>query len=105
MAVTPLGNIIYANQNTPAVSSVQQANQQRLDFQNVLAHELAKEEEDEIQESAPPEEPHKLDPDRKHEQEKNDDDEKKKSSQELDAAEENNGDWHYDDEGNPYIIG
>ncbi|MGP1561946.1 MAG: hypothetical protein ACTTIC_07665 [Helicobacteraceae bacterium] len=63
MAVTPVGNIIYTNQNAPVASNIQQAQQQRLDFQNSLATEFYKDEIDKIKETNPPEELHKADPD------------------------------------------
>lgn len=106
MAVTPLGNVIYTNQNTPVASSVQQANQQRLDFQNVIASELAKDEEDKVQETAPPEEPHALDPDRQSQEDKQEKDEQEASEKEQTQEQNSSNDWlSYDDEGNPYIVG
>lgn len=56
MAVTPVGNMTYINQNAQ-VSSVQQANTQvKLDFQAMVNLQNLQEQQDEIQEVRPTEE-------------------------------------------------
>ena len=59
MAISPVGNIIYTNQNTPIASNVQQAEQQRIDFQNSQVAEFHKNEVEKIKETNPPEELYK----------------------------------------------
>ena len=55
MAVTPVGNMTYINQNSQ-VGSVQQANTQvKLDFQSMVNLQQMQEKQEEIQEVRPPE--------------------------------------------------
>ncbi|MGP1449938.1 MAG: hypothetical protein ACTTJS_02265 [Wolinella sp.] len=69
MAVSPIGNVTYINQNMQT-SSIQHANaQQRLDFQALVNLQELDEKLDEIQEVRPTEQSDMLDPDREKEQE------------------------------------
>lgn len=79
MPISPVGNVIYTNQNTPVASQVQQNQQQRIDFQNSLAAEFHKDEKDKIQETNPVEENHKIDPDREHQKHEKDDEEREET--------------------------
>lgn len=67
MAVGPIGNAIYVNQQTASVSSLQNAHNNRVDFQNMIAQAAAQEKEKEVLEVRPTEENHEVDPDREHE--------------------------------------
>ena len=71
MAVTPLGNTNFINQNAPVVSQVHANQQARFDMQALLASELATQQNEEIQEVRPMEESYKLDPEKEHERQKN----------------------------------
>ena len=71
MAVTPLGNSNFINQNAPVVSQVHANQQARFDMQALLAAELATQQNEEIQEVRPMEESYKLDPEKEHERQKN----------------------------------
>lgn len=67
MAVGPVGNAIYVNQQTASVSSVQNAHNNRVEFQNMVAQVAAQEKEKEVLEVRPTEENHEINPDREHE--------------------------------------
>ncbi|OHE10768.1 MAG: hypothetical protein A2513_00290 [Sulfurimonas sp. RIFOXYD12_FULL_33_39] len=67
MAVGLVANAIYVNQQTASVSSVQNAHNNRVDFQNMAAQAAAQEKEKEVLEVRPTEENHEVDPDREHE--------------------------------------
>ena len=68
MAIGPLGNIVFINQNTQVVAS--QANDQlnRYEVQNFMSAEAMREKEKVVTEVRPPEESHEIDPDRENNQ-------------------------------------
>jgi electron transfer flavoprotein alpha subunit len=66
MAVGPIGNAIYTNQMTSAATSIQNAHNNRVDFQNMIAQSLVQEKEKEVAEVRPTEENQEVDPDREH---------------------------------------
>lgn len=66
MAIGPIGNAIFVNQQTATVSSVQGNLNNRFDLQNVAAQAAANEKEKEVVEVRPAEEAHEIDPDREH---------------------------------------
>lgn len=66
MAIGPIGNIIYVNQQTPFAASVRGDHLARFEIQNIMAQHILNEEEKKIQEVREPEETHKVDPDREH---------------------------------------
>ncbi len=86
MAVGPIGNAIFVNQQTAAVSSVQNAHNNRVDFQNMVAQTLANEKEKEVSEVRPTEENQQVDPDREHQRQ--DADENTKRGEKKDSNEE-----------------
>jgi len=67
MAIGPVGNAIYVNQQTASVASVANSHNNRVDFQNMIAQTAAQEKEKEVIEVRPTEENHEVDPDREHE--------------------------------------
>ena len=67
MAVTPLGNSNFINQNAPVVSQVHANQQARFDMQALMAAELATQQNEEIKEVRPMEESYKIDPEKEHE--------------------------------------
>ena len=71
MAVTPLGNSNFINQNAPVVSQVHANQQARFDIQALMASELATQQNEEIKEVRPMEESYKIDPEKEHERQKN----------------------------------
>lgn len=66
MAIGPVGNAIFVNQQTATVSSVQNAHNNRVDFQNMVAGAAANEKDEKVMEVRPTEENHEVDPDREH---------------------------------------
>ena len=67
MAVTPLGNSNFINQNAPVVSQVHANQQARFDMQSLMAAELASQQSEEIKDVRPMEESYKIDPEKEHE--------------------------------------
>ena len=61
-----VANAIYVNQQTATVSSVQNAHNNRVDFQNMAAQALMQERESEVMEVRPTEENQQVDADREH---------------------------------------
>ena len=66
MALSPVGNTIYVNQQVPFVSSVRGDHLARFELQNIMAQHIANEKEKEVQEVREAEENHPVDPDREH---------------------------------------
>lgn len=67
MALGPIGNTIYVNQQTASVASVASSHNNRVEFQNMVAQAAAQEKEKEVLAVRPTEENHQVDPDREHE--------------------------------------
>ncbi len=82
MAITPLGGAIYANQNMQIPAAKQIDFQNKIDLQNVVAAELLKEKEKEIEEVRPAEETYKIDPEHEHEKQKKDEESGEKEEEE-----------------------
>ena len=67
MAVGPIGSAIFVNQMTANVSSLQNAHNNRVEFQNMVAQASMQEKDEKVLEVRPAEESHEIDPDREHE--------------------------------------
>ena len=67
MAIGPVGNAIFVNQQTASVASVVNSHNNRVEFQNMAAQAAIQEKEKEVIEVRPTEENHEIDPDREHE--------------------------------------
>ena len=85
MAVTPLGNSNFINQNAPVVSQVHANQQARFDMQALLAAELATQQNEEIKEVRPMEESYKIDPEKEHERQKNEEEASEFENEEQNA--------------------
>lgn len=72
MAITPIGGMIYANQNVHVATAKQMDFQSRLDAQNAAAASSANEKKKEVEEVRPAEETYKIDPEKEHQREKSD---------------------------------
>jgi len=72
MAVGPIGNAIFTNQMTSAATSVQNAHNNRVDFQNMVAQAAAQEKDEKVLEVRPTEENQEIDPDREHQRDEAD---------------------------------
>ena len=88
MAIGPIGNAIFVNQQTAAASNVQNAHNNRVEFQNMVAQTLVNEKEKEVVEVRPTEENHEVDPDREHQRQEADEETKRSEHQEKDGDEE-----------------
>jgi len=66
MAVGSIGNTIFTNQMTPVVSNVQNAHNNRVEFQNMVAQASINEKDEKVLNVRPTEENHEVDPDREH---------------------------------------
>jgi len=80
MAVSPLTNIVFINQNMHVAAGVQTAQFNRYDLQNLAAQALVNEKEKVVEEVRPIEESYKVDPDREHEHEKAKEQEKEREN-------------------------
>ncbi|MEE3704700.1 hypothetical protein V2I29_03780 [Campylobacter sp. CX2-8023-23] len=67
MAISPISNAIYVNQNTPAAASVQSDFQSKLDMQMAMNAAVSAEKKKEVEEVRPTEETYKIDPENEHE--------------------------------------
>ena len=66
MAIGPVGNAIYVNQQMANVASDKNAALNRFDLQNVAASDAANAKKKEVEEVRPTEKNHEVDPDREH---------------------------------------
>ena len=66
MAIGPVGNAIFVNQMSASASSIQNAHNNRIDFQNMIAQSVANEKDEKVLEVRPTEENQEVDPDREH---------------------------------------
>lgn len=79
MAIGPLGNMIFINQNMHVPASQQTDQLNRYEIQNFFANEILKDKDKEVQDVRPTEENHEINPDReKHNQEEAKEDQKKR---------------------------
>ncbi len=85
MAVTPLGNSNFINQNAPVVSQVHSNQQARFDMQALMASELATQQNEEIKEVRPMEESYKIDPEKEHERQKSEEEASEFENEEQNA--------------------
>lgn len=92
MAIGPIGNAIYVNQQTASVSSQHTARNNRLDMQNFTAGIEANKEEQEVKELRPAEENHMVDEDREHQRQEHDEEQKRAKKQEHHEKKEEEGD-------------
>jgi hypothetical protein len=72
MAVGPIGNAIFTNQMTSAATSVQNAHNNRVDFQNMVAQSAVQKKDEKVLEVRPAEENQEVDPDREHQRDEAD---------------------------------
>lgn len=66
MAIGPVGNAIYVNQQMASVASDKNVQLNRFELQALAAQVIMQDQEKEIQEVRPTEENQKVDPDREH---------------------------------------
>ena len=86
MSIGAIGNAIYTNQMTASASSVQNAHNNRVEFQNMVAQAAVIEKDEKVLEVRPTEENQEVDPDKEHQ--KNGADQEMKRGKKVDAQEE-----------------
>jgi hypothetical protein len=72
MAIGPIGNAIFVNQQTASVASIQNSHNNRIDFQNMVAQVTMQEKDEKVIEVRPAEENHEVDEDKEHERDEAD---------------------------------
>ncbi|MDQ7066677.1 MAG: hypothetical protein Q9M40_00975 [Sulfurimonas sp.] len=65
-SIGPVASTIFTNQMTPAVASTQNANQNRVDFQNMVAQAQVQEKDEKVLKVRPTEENREVDEDKEH---------------------------------------
>lgn len=92
MAIGPVGNAIYVNQQTASVASVANSHNNRVEFQNMVAQVAVQEKEKEVLEVRPAEENHEINPDREHEKNEADQETARNKKRQNPENEEGEGD-------------
>ncbi len=72
MAIGPVGAAIFVNQMTASATAIQNAHNNRVDFQNMIAQSSANEKDEKVLEVRPAEENQEVDPDREHQRDEAD---------------------------------
>ncbi len=104
MAISPLTNIIFVNQNMNVAASVQNMQFNRYDIQNAAAQALVNEKEKVIEETRPAEEAEAIDPDRDHErQEAREREQERENAAHTHPKPRKDKGFTIDDEGNPHV--
>ncbi len=88
MAVGPIGSAIFTNQMTPVAASVQNAHNNRVDFQNMVAQLAVQEKDEKVLEVRPAEENQEVDEDREHTRDESDREMQRNKKQEKDEEDE-----------------
>ena len=88
--IGPVGSAVFVNQMTANASSVQNAHNNRVDFQNMVAQATVQEKDEKVLEVRPAEENHEVDEDREHQRDEAERETKrnKKEDEDEDEAEE-----------------
>jgi hypothetical protein len=87
MALGPIGNTIYVNQQMASVASEKNAILNRFELQTLAAATAAQEAKKEIEEVRPTEENHSIDPDREHTKEQAEQEERRPEKEGEEAEE------------------
>lgn len=93
MAIGAIGNAIFVNQMTANATALQNAHNNRVDFQNMVAQAAANEKDEKVLEVRPAEENQEVDPDREHQ--KDEADAQNQRSPKKEKPEEEEIELHY----------
>jgi len=110
MPISPIGGMIYANQNMHVAAAKQLDHQGRIDFQNLVAASLTNDKIREVQETRALEEDQALDSEKEHNKNKSDENSGEKSTEEKDVLQANKknkalaGENKEIDDGIPHIL-
>ena len=88
MAISPVGGVIYANQQMAGIAAEVGAVQNRFELQALAAQALSREQKKEVQEVRPAEETKGVDPNREHTKEQAEQEERRSSDEEHPKNEE-----------------
>jgi len=88
MSIGAIGSAIFTNQMTANVSSVQNAHNNRVEFQNMVAQAAANEKDEKVLEVRPAEENQEVDPDREHQRDEADRETQRNEKKEEQSEEE-----------------
>ena len=88
MAISPVGGVIYANQQMAGIAGEVGAVHNRFELQTLAAAALASEQKKEVQEVRPAEENKAVDPNREHTKEQAEQEERRSSDEEHPEPEE-----------------
>ncbi len=88
MAIGPIGNAIFVNQMTANATALQNAHNNRVDFQNMVAQAAANEKDEKVLEVRPAEENQEVDPDREHQRDEADRENQRSEKREEQESEE-----------------
>jgi hypothetical protein len=88
MAIGPIGSAIFTNQMTPAATAVQNAHNNRVDFQNMIAQAAVNEKDEKVLEVRPTEENQEVDEDREHQRDESDRETQRSKKREEEEEEE-----------------
>ena len=88
MAIGPIGNAIFVNQQTASVASVANSHNNRVEFQNMAAQAAVQAKDEKVLEVRPAEENHEINPDREHEKNEADQETDRNEKREESAEDE-----------------
>ena len=88
MAIGPIGNAIFVNQMTANATALQNAHNNRVDFQNMIAQSAANEKDEKVLEVRPAEENQEVDPDREHQRDEADRENQRSEKRDAEETEE-----------------
>lgn len=88
MAIGPIGNAIFVNQMTVNATALQNAHNNRVDFQNMIAQASVNEKDEKVLEVRPAEENQEVDPDREHEKNEADQENQRSEKRETEDNQE-----------------
>jgi len=86
-SIGPVGSAIFTNQMTPAAATAQNANQNRVDFQNMVAQTQVQDKDEKVLEVRPTEENQEIDEDKEHTRDEADRENERSPSHEEDEEE------------------
>ena len=87
MAVGPIGSAIFTNQMTPVATAIQNAHNNRVDFQNMVAQAAVNEKDEKVLEVRPAEENQEVDADKDHTRDEADRENQRNKKQEKEEEE------------------
>ena len=94
MAVGPIGSAIFTNQMTPVATVAQNAHNNRVDFQNMIAQASVNEKDEKVLEVRPTEENQEVDADKDHTRDEADRDNQRNKKKEKEKEETHQAPLH-----------